>query len=383
MDRLFPGPFIVKPARADASEGIDNSSVVPGPGRALADAVRRVHAQSRQDAVIERFIDGRELNVSILWRQGAPTVLPLAEIDFSAFDPGLPRIVGYDAKWLPDSYAYRHTPSVIPAPLAPELAEEIRDLTVRAVRVLGCDDYARVDFRLDTQGRPFVLEVNPNPDISPDGGYPAALAAAGIPFAEFVGMALHNALARLEENPDEQTGDAAAAPDDFADAARAGSIIRWSRPEDRPAILQMVKETGFFRPDEFAVAQEVLDDALVKGMAGHYQSYVAEKDGQAVGWVCFGPTPCTLGTFDVYWIVVSPRCQRMGIGKRLMEQVERAVIRRNGRQILVETSGRSVYDPTRAFYADAGYRQIARLADFYAPGDDMVVFAKSIQRPPA
>ena len=135
------------------------------------------------------------------------------------------------------------------------------------------------------------------------------------------------------------------------------------------------------RSDEIEVGREVLDDALTRGPAGHYQSYVAEQDGRAAGWVCFGPAPCTLGSFEVYWIVVAPAFQRRSLGRRLMEQVERCIAYRRGRQILIETSGRSVYESTRAFYASLGYQPAARLADFYAPGDDMVVFSKSFASP--
>ncbi|MDI6774879.1 MAG: GNAT family N-acetyltransferase [Verrucomicrobiota bacterium] len=376
---LFPGPYIVKPARADASEGIDNASVIPAPGPALLDAVRRLHAQMGQPAIIEQFVDGRELNVSILWHEGVPTVLPLAEIEFVGFDASRPKIVGYAAKWLTDSFEYRNTRCLIPAPLAPELAERVRDLVIRAAGSIGCSDYARVDLRLDPQGRPFILEVNTNPDLSPDAGFPTVLAAAGMTFAEFVDRILRNAARRYRRNHTEYAIEATVPHEENAESA--GDRIRWSRPEDRAPILRMLEETRFFRPDELLVAREVLDDALLKGPAGHYQSYVAEKDGQAVGWVSFGPVPCALGSYEVYWIVVSPSCRRVGVGGKLMDRVERAVARRKGRQILIETSGQAVYEPTRSFYAGLGYRQIAYLTDFYAPGDNMIVFAKTMSDP--
>ena len=213
--KLPRGPYIVKPAAADASEGIDAASVVQKAGAALTRAVARIHREFRQAAVIEQFIDGRELNVSVLHRgmqlapgeytggrsyDGGPPcihggligcggdveVLPIAEIDFSAFPDGQPRIVDYAAKWLPETFAYNNTPRILPARLTARHAEAVRRLARAAWDALGCRGYARVDFRLDARGRPFILEVNPNPDISPDAGFAAALAAAGIPYEAFV-----------------------------------------------------------------------------------------------------------------------------------------------------------------------------------------------------
>jgi len=154
--------------------------------------------------------------------------------------------------------------------------------------------------------------------------------------------------------------------------------IRCSRQEDRDDILGFVAETGFFRDDELAVAREVLDEALAKGPEGHYQSYTAEEGGRCVGWVCFGPTPCTLGTFDIYWIAVAKERQGRGIGKALVRAAEKAIVERGGRMAVFETSGRTIYDSTRRFYSKLGYREEARLKDFYAPGDDKLIYVKRV-----
>jgi D-alanine-D-alanine ligase len=192
----FPGPWIVKPAATDASEGIDDSSVIRDDGEDLARAVARVHAGFGQAALIEQFIQGRELNVSVLTGEDGPHVLPLAEIDFSAFSEEKPRIVGYDAKWRQESFEYNHTPRVIPAPLPGTVAERVRTLAVAACAALACEGYCRVDFRLDAQLNPYILEVNANPDISADAGLAAALDADGIPYQTFIQMLLSHALKR-------------------------------------------------------------------------------------------------------------------------------------------------------------------------------------------
>jgi ribosomal protein S18 acetylase RimI-like enzyme len=158
---------------------------------------------------------------------------------------------------------------------------------------------------------------------------------------------------------------------------RAGDLqLRWSVPSDRAPILAAIEATGLFRANEIDVALEVLDDALAHGAPGHYQSYTALLGRQAVGWMCFGPTPGTEGTFDLYWIVVAPERQRLGIGRALMQHAEDLIAARGGRLIVVETSGLAEYEPTRRFYLNVGYHEAARIADFYAPGDDKVTYVK-------
>ncbi|OGV64688.1 MAG: hypothetical protein A2498_13860 [Lentisphaerae bacterium RIFOXYC12_FULL_60_16] len=154
--------------------------------------------------------------------------------------------------------------------------------------------------------------------------------------------------------------------------------MRWTVNEDRDAILKLVTDTNVFRPDEIVIAEEVLDDALVRGENGHYQSYTFMRDNRPVGWVCFGPTPCTVGTFDVYWLATDPAFQGKGIGKALMAHAERLITERGGRLSVVETAGRAVYTPTRTFYERRGYRQAARVPDFYGVGDDKVIYTKPL-----
>lgn len=193
---LPPLPLMVKPLWSDGSEGINDRSVVRAPGPALAEAVRHVHERSGQPALVEPFIDGREFNLAILERNGRVEALPIAEIDFSLFPAGRPRIVDYAVKWIPGTIPGHISPRRIPAPVDEALAGRLRDAALRAWDACGCRDYIRVDCRVDAAGNPFVLEVNANPDICPKAGYPAALAAAGIAFHEFIGALLENAARR-------------------------------------------------------------------------------------------------------------------------------------------------------------------------------------------
>lgn len=190
------GRVIVKPLAADASEGITAASVCEADGLELELAVRRVHEQLGQPALIEEFFGTRELQAALLEERWGVRVVALAEIDFSAFPPGKPRIVDYAAKWLEHTFEYQNTPRMIPAPVAPHVHDELTRAACTAWFLTACNDYARVDFRLDDDGRYVVLEVNVNPDISPDAGYAAALAADKTPFPEFVRIVVENARRR-------------------------------------------------------------------------------------------------------------------------------------------------------------------------------------------
>ncbi len=198
-ENLSGGRYILKPAFCDASEGITAESVLSLPEeREKADVlIETLHRQFAQPVIVERFIPARELNVSVIERNGKIKVLPLAEIDFSAFSRTQTKIVDYDAKWQKDSFGYNNTPRKIPADLPEDVSAKVRSLAAVAFKAVGCRDYARVDFRLDEELAPFILEVNPNPDISLDAGFAAAVQAADIPYERFVWTVLTNAQDRL------------------------------------------------------------------------------------------------------------------------------------------------------------------------------------------
>jgi len=155
-------------------------------------------------------------------------------------------------------------------------------------------------------------------------------------------------------------------------------VIRPAQASDEPAVMDFVEKTGFFRIGELAVAREVFCEAVSGKPECTYQSYVAVFQNKAIGWVCFGSTPCTVGTFDMYWIVVDPVFQRKGIGKPLSRFAEEEIKKQNSRLVVVETSGTSRYESTRIFYEKNGYLLAAEVPDFYAPGDSKCIYLKPL-----
>jgi ribosomal protein S18 acetylase RimI-like enzyme len=144
---------------------------------------------------------------------------------------------------------------------------------------------------------------------------------------------------------------------------------------DRRRIEEITRAVSVFRADEVPVALEVFDGAVAG--SPDYVALGATVDERLVGWICWGPTPCTLGTYDLYWMAVDPAAQAAGIGTALLREME-GRLAGSARLIVVETAGRPDYRPTRAFYEARGYRKASVIPDFYAPGDDQVVYVKAL-----
>jgi GNAT superfamily N-acetyltransferase len=149
-------------------------------------------------------------------------------------------------------------------------------------------------------------------------------------------------------------------------------------PTDPGSVEKIVSSTGFFRPDEIPVAIELVTEGLEKGKESGYEFVFAEADGRTVGYACFGFIPCTLYSYDLYWIATMEEYRGHGIGKMVLEAVEEAIRLSGGKSIYIETSYLPKYEPTRVFYLKNAYIEKARFEDFYNDGDDKVVYFKKL-----
>jgi D-alanine-D-alanine ligase len=202
-------PAIVKASQEHCSEGIDRNSVVMT-GAELMDRIGYIREKFRQPALIEDFIDGRELHVS-LWENGSIDMLPPAEMEFSMFADEHDRICSYEAKFVPDSEQYQKINTLLPAPLTEQELLEVEGICKAAYVAVGCRDYARIDLRMK-DGAFYVIDINPNADISPDTSTVSSAELAGYSYGEFgariIGLAAcrHPALAEDLDDITSATG---------------------------------------------------------------------------------------------------------------------------------------------------------------------------------
>ena len=379
----WDGPVILKSIWDHGSPDLDDDSVFPDLAsleKALAEDPDRV----RGSCFAEPYIAGRELNISLLAAVGGDSpprtfeVLPAAEIHFSDFPPGKPRIVGFRAKWQAGSFEYQHTPRSFTFPPADsELLRRLADLSHRACAALGIAGYGRVDFRVAEDGSPYILEVNANPCLSPDAGFAAAVAAAGLSPE----LAMERIVAASGARPRARPSHRVRHREEDSPARRSPAYHFRDEltPADPTTLGEILTTTGFFRPEEVEIGVELVREALDRGAgASGYHFLIAELPGRVVGYSCFGPIPLTDGSWDLYWIAVDPDQQGRGLGRQLLARSEHRIRELGGRRLFVDTSARPDYAPTRAFYRACGYHRAAGLRDFYAPGDGKVVFRRDL-----
>jgi ribosomal protein S18 acetylase RimI-like enzyme len=153
-------------------------------------------------------------------------------------------------------------------------------------------------------------------------------------------------------------------------------MIRPTVPADTPTLVAIARETGVFKPKEVQSLQEVLDDYHAANQAAGHRAVVLEQAGAILGFAYYAPSSMGERTWYLWWIAVRKQRQAGGIGTALLRHAEEEVSRQRGRMLLIETSSLPHYEPTRHFYLKHGYEQAAVLRDFYAEGDDMVIFCK-------
>jgi D-alanine-D-alanine ligase len=402
--------FILKPEYAHGSVGIGPASVVRA--QSAAELAALLAGRSRelgQPCLAEVFVPGREFSVAVVEGPDGPQALPPAEMRFLATDTAKTgvddtgaaktcgdgtgaeetRVLCYASKWDTGSAAYANSCRAFPQD-DPELLARLADAALGAWRVFGLSGYARFDFRVppDEGAAPQCIDVNANPCLARDAGLAAAALQAGLDFDALVARIVLSALGQSALGWPQRK-------------QMAGNGGRWRTnvlPGDAEAVRRLVEATGFFNAEEVVIAGQLVEEHLAKGEASGY-FYVFVEDGEPVeneaqngaergrpssagpsrglaGYACFGPTPGTADSFDLYWIAVAPAAQGKGLGGAILARAEAEMAARGARGIYVETSSRGQYLPTRRFYEKHGYVACARLAGFYQAGDDKIIYNK-------
>jgi len=153
------------------------------------------------------------------------------------------------------------------------------------------------------------------------------------------------------------------------------------RSSDIADVEAIVRSTGFFREDEILVAVDLVSERLSRGMKSGYEFIFADIQGKTVGYACYGLIPCSLISYDLYWIVIHQDYRRRGLGKLLLNETESSIVKTGGRTIYIETSSRESYKSTRDFYLSNKYTLKICFEDFYDTGDDKLIFVKSLNPP--
>ena len=383
-------PVIVKPGREDASVGIDQASVVTNQKQleARVEYIRNTYGPS---VLVERFIRGREFNVALFTRHGELTTLPFSEILFVPPDdaPNMWPIVSFDAKWRPGTRDFTATPAKNPAEVTPELHHAVSTLAKKAFELVGCRDYARVDFRLDDEGEPFILEVNPNPCISPLAGLAAGLESAKIPYPEFIVGLVKAALLRSTKPLLAKAvhyvanSEAVVVPhgpiDSVVDEPPSFDLrLRPAKRGDLPQLLELIETTEHLPADDRKLAAKRLHETLTRKDSQGRQCLVLATRDTLVGFACFQLTDVSQGAATLETLCVAPAHRKQGHGRKLFQAAEEVVAANGGRLLMVHVSSGPIDGPARQFLQRVELRAIGELAEYFRDGYSRLTFAKTI-----
>ena len=155
--------------------------------------------------------------------------------------------------------------------------------------------------------------------------------------------------------------------------------IRKMTKRDKTPLMNILRDTPEFTPSELVVAEEIIDCYLEDPILSGYRILIAEDRESVFGYICYGPTPLTQGTWDLYWAAVARKMRGKGLGTALWEKAEDDIKKDGGRLAVIETSSKPNYEQTRRFHQSRGYENIGRIADFYSPGDDMLIYVKRLK----
>lgn len=356
-------PVIVKPGQEDASVGIDQKSVCRNQAE-LEERIEYLRRRYGPSILVEQLIVGREFHVPVIERDGQIVVLPFSEILFPPPADGLPiwPIVTFDAKWKPNSRDFAATPAKNPADVDDHLRRCVTEIVVKTFQLLDCRDYARVDLRVDESGKPFVLEMNPNPCINPLAGVAAALESAKIPYAEFLQGCVRNALRRAGR----------------ADGSEIGTASP-SSPLPHRTAFTICPASSAISIDAFDPVMSASDRGMLSGIAAKplpADAWIAEQDGQPVGILAGVPLDATNGVWAIERIMTSER--RKGIGHALMEALEKGIFMKGGRLIIADVTSSPGFAAVRSFLTAVGFVPIGDCPEYYRDGYSQIRFGKHL-----
>jgi D-alanine-D-alanine ligase len=358
-------PVIVKPATEDASVGLDQGSVVTDQ-QSLQQRIAQLLNNYGPPILVEQYIQGRELNIALI-ESPKLKVLPISEILFVDKTPGYWPIVTYDAKWKPGTRDYEATPPRYPAEVSPKLAEKLEAIACDAFNLLGCRDYARVDFRVRPPGRPYVLEVNPNPDFSPTAGLTGGLTAAGITHSTFTVDLIHAALARGKKRITVQTKKTGA------------TSVRRATAKDREAVQRISESLNKQSRECLDATLGRLTASLAEDSTGSYHFLVAERPAGVVGYVSFARSNGSADAFGLFDLAVAQAVQGQHVGRDLFHAVETEVQAAGGRLVVVESSSNPRQTGARQFLLHQGLRLVGDIPDFHREGESKLTYVKYLK----
>lgn len=307
-------PVIIKPVLEDASIGITADSITRDETDLRA-KVARILETYDQPALVEEYIEGREVNAALIIGPRGAEVLPISEIVFN-LPEGIPRILGFEAKWLEDSLFFQNTVPLCPAPLEPGLQERVETLSVQACSALGIENYARVDFRIrDEDDEPFVIEVNPNPCINPSGsGFVRAAAAAGMDYPSLIERIARSALDRFGKGHlwTEMAGN-----NGQDDGFSADDLyFRRVRAKDAPLLFGWFEDeelTKYMEPSS-SLTEEQLEVSI---FCSKDEDFVIYWGDAPIGFASlYERTPCT---GEISYLIGDPNSRGRGLGRKVVE----------------------------------------------------------------
>ncbi len=349
-------PLIVKPLHEDGSVGIDQDSVVLNEEKLRA-RVAYVIKTYRQPALVEEFVDGRELNVAIMGNPPDLEVLPISEIIFNMKE-GNHKIVDFNAKWVATSETYKSTVGVCPAELDKDLEQRVKDIAVRAYILTRCRDYARVDLRV-RDGVPYVLEVNPNPGLDHDGGFARSARASGLDYNQMIKKILQLAVVRTKARSKERSRKKRFE----TDTLRAREV----RLEDIPVLLQWFNDTVISKfmddPGSIETEESLIEKFFVKIPNDIDLLVEAKATGKPLGYCSIYDIDRVNDSAEISFLIGDGEQRGRGYGNEIVRLIVRICFESLGLNRVIASATTENIMSIKALQA-AGFRRVGLLREY-------------------